>query len=74
MSTTFVFSSFRSSSFWYCHDISSLNYKRIIINVCLINNIISLTKLLIALYHIIVVISEALDQLVVLLNHSLLAL
>ncbi|AVP37650.1 hypothetical protein DOS70_03745 [Staphylococcus felis] len=24
MCTTFVFSSFRSSSFWYCHDKSSL--------------------------------------------------
>ncbi|KIT84085.1 hypothetical protein QU40_10750 [Staphylococcus aureus] len=73
MRTTFVFSSFRSSSFWYCHDISSLDYKRKILNVSLINNIISLIKLLIALYHIIAVIFEALDQLVVILNHLVLA-
>ncbi|KAB2479769.1 hypothetical protein BU600_10360 [Staphylococcus arlettae] len=64
MSTTFIFSCFRCSSFWYCHDLSSLysNTKSLMFRF---NNLLyyRLLETAIALRHIIVVIFEALDRL-----------
>ncbi|AYU54915.1 hypothetical protein CD139_02770 [Staphylococcus piscifermentans] len=65
MRTTFIFSSFRCSSFWYCHDLILLKIQTQ--NLCYFGNddynTLYCTSISIAFHHKIVVIFEALDRL-----------
>ncbi|APR62097.1 hypothetical protein CD149_06165 [Staphylococcus condimenti] len=66
MRTTFIFSSFRCSSFWNCHDLILLKIQTQNLCYCLENNdynTLYCTSNSIAFHHKIVVIFEALDRL-----------